>query len=162
MGSQESQVEDQRPDNGCAEPEASADGMILTWKVHLLRDNPKKMLPIIPVPILSILICYAIFHSVFYMMVVAALFIIALSDFLFPIRYEITNRDAASFALFSRSRIEWAAVKKYYIDDSGIKLSPFENRSRLESYRGVYLRFGHCRDEVTAVVRRMRDEHRES
>lgn len=160
MESQDSQVEDQRHDGVRDEQSASPDDIILTWKVHLLRDNPRRLLLVIPVFILSIMICYAMFHSIFYMIVVSALFLIALGDFLFPVRYEITNQAAASFALFSRSRIEWTSVKKYYIDDSGIKLSPFENRSRLEAYRGVYLRFGSRKDEVAVVVRRMRDEHR--
>lgn len=160
MESQDSQSEDHRQESAPDEQDASDDGMILTWKVHLLRDNPKKLLLVIPIFMLTMIICYATFHSFFYMAVAALLFIIALNDYLFPVRYEITEHAAASFAVFAKSRIEWGSVRKYYIDDTGIKLSPFENQTRLEAYRGVYLRFGSHKDEVTAAVRRMRDEHR--
>ncbi|MHB1456835.1 MAG: hypothetical protein ACYC0V_07965, partial [Armatimonadota bacterium] len=151
MESQDSQAEDQHQDSVSDDQSASTYDVILTWRVHLLRNNPKKLLPVIPVLILSLMICYSMFHSIFYLIVVTMLFIIALADFLFPVRYEITGKSAASLALFSRSRIEWDSVKKYYLDDSGIKLSPFENHTRLEAYRGVYLRFGNNKDEVTAT-----------
>jgi hypothetical protein len=160
MESQGSQSEDHRQENVPDEQSASSDDIILTWKVHLLRDNPKKLLLVIPIFMLSLILCYATFHSFFYVAVAALLFVIALNDYLFPVSYEITEHTAASFAVFARSRIGWGSVKKYYIDDAGIKLSPFENHTRLEAYRGVYLRFGNHKDEVTAAVRRMRDEHR--
>lgn len=134
----------------CAEP-------VLTWKVHLLRENPSKVFLIAPVLLASLLICYAVSHSLLYMAVIAFLFVSALGDYLFTVRYEIHDWGASARTLFSKTLIEWDRVKKYYLDDRGIKLSPLGHQSRLEAYRGVYLRFGDNKEEVIQVVRTMRD-----
>ena len=130
---------------------------VLVWKVHLLREDPGKVLLIAPFVLGSLLVCYVIFHSLLLPAVVVFLFGSALAEYLFPIHNEITGRGASSRTLFSRTFIEWNRVKKYYLDDHGIKLSPLRRPSRLEVYRGVYLRFGNRRDEVIEAVRRMRD-----
>lgn len=129
----------------------------LVWKVHLLREDPAKTLLIAPVVLGSLLACYLIFHNLLPLVVVTFLFMSALAEYLFPIRYELDEKGAASRTLLGRTFIEWDRVKKYYLDDRGIKLSTLEKQGRLEAYRGIYLRFGKNRDEVTEAVRRMRD-----
>jgi len=135
---------------GSAEP-------ILAWKVHLLRENPSRLLLIVPVVLVGLLVSYAIFHSPIFPAVALLLFTGALADYLFPVRYELTDRGASCRTLAGRTFMEWPRVKKYYLDDRGIKLSPLETVGRLEAYRGVYLRFGGNRGEVIETVRRMRD-----
>lgn len=157
MGRPDAPVDGMWPDGVQDADNPPCDGPILTWRVHLLRSDPAKLMIVAPILIGSLAICYATFHSMFYAAVVIVLFAIALSDYILPVRYEITEKGASARTAFSQSRVEWDAVKKYYVDKSGIKLSPFENHTRLEAYRGVYLRFGNYRDEVTAAVRRMRD-----
>ena len=129
----------------------------LVWKVHLLREHPAKTLLIAPVVLGSLLACYFIFHNLLPMVVVAFLFMSALAEFLFPIRYELDEKGASSRTLLGRTFIEWDRVKKYYLDDRGIKLSTLEKQGRLEAYRGIYLRFGKNREKVTEAVRRLRD-----
>ena len=130
---------------------------ILTWKVHLIRENPVKVLLIAPVLLISLLVCYVFTHSPIFMAVTLALLASSLADFLFPVRYEINERGASSKTLLGRTFMEWDRVKKYYLDDHGIKLSTLPRPGRLEAYRGLYLRFGGNQDEVIGVVRRMRD-----
>ena len=129
----------------------------LVWKVHLLREEPAKALLIAPIVLGSLLACSLIFHSLLFPAVVLFLFASSLADYLFPVRYEISEQGASCRTLTGRSFIEWDRVKKYYLDDGGIKLSPLERPGRLEAYRGVYLRFGRNREEVAEAVRRMRD-----
>ncbi len=130
---------------------------ILTWSVHLMREKPAKVLLLVPFVVLSLVICYSTFHSLLFLAVVLFLFSSSLADFFFPVRYEISDIGASSRTLFSRTFIAWDRVARYYLDDAGIKLSPLANQGRLEAYRGVYLRFGGRKDEVIAVVRRMKD-----
>lgn len=130
---------------------------VLAWKVHLVREEPAKLFLVGPVVLAGLLVSYLIFQSLLF--TAAALFLVvsSLAEFLFPIRYEIDRRGVSSRTLLSRTFIEWDRVKKYYLDDCGIKLSPLVRPGRLEAYRGVYLRFGSRRDEVIEAVRRMRD-----
>lgn len=130
---------------------------VLTWRVHLLNEEPKRALLIAPAVVLGLLATYAFFHSVLSMALVLLLLLASLADYLFPVRYEITSEGASCRTLFSRTFIEWRRVKKYYVDAHGIKLSPLARQGRLEAYRGVYLRFGDRKDAVIEVVRRMRD-----
>ncbi|HET6452986.1 MAG TPA: hypothetical protein VFI02_01155 [Armatimonadota bacterium] len=130
---------------------------ILAWKVHLVRENPAKVLLIAPVLVISLLVCYIFTHSLVFMAVTFALLASSLADYLFPVRYEINERGASSRTLLRRTFVEWDRVRKYYLDDHGIKLSTLPRPGRLEAYRGLYLRFGGNRDEVIEAVRRMRD-----
>lgn len=130
---------------------------ILAWKVHLLRQEPRRVLLIAPVVLASLVVSYILFHSLLFPAVALLLFASALSEYLFPIRFEVTREGASSRTLLGRTTIGWDRVKKYYLDDRGIKLSSLGVTGRLEAYRGVYLRFGGNRDEVIEAVRRMRD-----
>ena len=130
---------------------------ILAWKVHLVREHPWRLLLIVPVVFVGLLISCLITRSFLFPAIGLVIFVGALSDYLFPISYEILESGAASRSLGARTFIEWSRVKKYYLDDRGIKLSPLDRPGRLEAYRGVYLRFGGNRDAVIEAVRRMRD-----
>lgn len=130
---------------------------VLAWKVHLLREEPAKVLLVVPAVVLSLLISYAISRSLLLPAVTLFLLTSAFSEYLFPIRYEIGPQGASAKSLFSRNQIAWDRVKKCYLDDDGVKLSPLARPSRLEAYRGVYLRFGDRRDEVIQAVRMMKD-----
>jgi hypothetical protein len=130
---------------------------ILAWKVHLLREDPKKVLLIAPVVLASLVVSYFLFHSLLLPAVALLIFASALSEYIFPVRYEITSAGATARTMVGRTAVGWDRVKKYYVDDRGIKLSTLPSSGRLEAYRGVYLRFGGSRDEVIEAVRRMRD-----
>lgn len=130
---------------------------ILAWKVHLLREQPGKFLPIVPVAFLTLALSRILFGNLTIGFVALALIAASLTDYLFPVRYELDSAGASATTLISRTRIEWGRVRKYYVDDWGIKLSPLSRQTRLEAYRGVYLRFGRRRDEVIEAVKELRD-----
>ena len=130
---------------------------ILAWKVHLLREQPGKLLPIIPVAVLTLFLSRVFFGNLTVGLVALGLVAASLADYLFPIRYELDSVGASARTLTSLTRIEWGRVRKCYLDDRGIKLSPLSRQTRLEAYRGVYLRFGRQRDEIIRAVKELRD-----
>jgi hypothetical protein len=130
---------------------------ILTWKVHLLREQPVKLLLVIPAAALSLVASYVLFRTFTFGLIALFLILASLAEYLFPIRFEIDSQGASARTLTARTRIEWSRVKKYYLDDRGIKLSPLSRQTRLEAYRGVYLMFGNRRDEVIEAVKEIRD-----
>jgi hypothetical protein len=69
-------------------------------------------------------------------------------------RYTMTDEEIVIQHLFFTARKSWSAFRSYYVDRRGVLLSPFSRPSRLENYRGLYLRFGPNRDEVLQFVRR--------
>jgi len=130
---------------------------ILTWKVHLLREQPLKLLLVIPVAGLSLVASQILLGTLTFGVIALFLIAASLAEYLFPIRFEIDSQGASARTLTARTRIEWSRVKKYYLDDRGIKLSPLARQTRLEAYRGVYLMFGDRRDEVIEAVKEIRD-----
>jgi hypothetical protein len=61
--------------------------------------------------------------------------------------------------IFKTSEIKWTSVKRCYLDDFGVKLSPLDRKSRLEAFRGVYLRFGDNQNQVIETVKSLKERH---
>ena len=63
-------------------------------------------------------------------------------------RYRLDEKGVTVFKTFYRTEKRWSQFRSYYPDRSGVLLSPFSEPSRLENFRGLYLRFSGNRDEV--------------
>jgi hypothetical protein len=50
-------------------------------------------------------------------------------------------------------RFTWDQFRSYYPDRNGVLLSPFVRPSRLENFRGFYLRFDGQSEDVLRVVK---------
>ncbi len=129
----------------------SAD-IVLSWSVHLARTNPVKFVFVLAVILISSTISRIVIGGIA-PLAVAITLIASLADFLFPVQYEITLDGAQCRMIHKRSEIRWEKVNNCYIDDVGIKLSPLPENSRLEGFRGVYLRFAGNKDTVIEAVK---------
>jgi hypothetical protein len=47
---------------------------------------------------------------------------------------------------------KWTEFRSYYKDKNGVFLSPFPRPTRLENYRGLYIRFSENEEEVMDFV----------
>ncbi len=72
-------------------------------------------------------------------------------DFLLPTSYRLSEEGVSSRILWYRRHKPWSSCRSYWVDAHGVLLSPFPERSRLESHRGLYLRFAGA--DRQAVVR---------
>lgn len=90
---------------------------------------------------------------------IGAALVASLSDFLFPVRYIVSGDRVCCRMLLKSAEIRWADVKRCYLDDQGVKLSPLDRVSRLEAFRGVYLRFAGNEREVVETVKSLRPNH---
>lgn len=132
----------------------------LEWRVHPARRDPWRALLLVGIIAASALLGAVSFGSWLLAGATAFLLTGATAEFLLPTRYRITPEGAEQRNLFAPRRIRWAEVKRAYLTEDGIKLSPLGRPSRLESTRGVFLRFADNRSEVIAAVRFCRDEWR--
>jgi len=138
------------------------DGVLLEWRVHLLRRaQPRRTVRVVLIiAIVGVLALMTFGHPLYALIVLAAL-IGALSDFFFPMRFRLTETEAVSSTLLSARKLPWERVRQVYEQADGVKLSPLPRPSRLEAYRGIYLWFGENREEVLAVVHKMSRQARE-
>ena len=132
------------------------DDVVLTWVVHLAREYPAKLFYSLGAIILASTAGYYVL-SVFGAIATALVMFASAADFLLPVRYIITNDSVKCRMFLKRTEIHWKDVKRCYIDDHGIKLSTLSRRSRLEAFRGVYLRFADNQEQVIEIVQSLRN-----
>ncbi len=77
----------------------------------------------------------------------------SLSRYFVPTRYKFDKQGVETSHLGSRRRLSWDEVRRVRIVEDGVFLSPFKTPSRLDAFRGTFLRFRQNRNEVVQLVR---------
>ena len=125
-----------------------------TWVVHPLRDNWKRSVLLALFLTLFFLGVYWSFQSGFVTLLSALFLIGSLHRYFLPFRYECYEDRLVVTSLFYRTTRPWSDFHSFYVERNGVLLSPFAKPSRLENFRGVYVRFGGNRAEVIDFVKR--------
>ncbi len=119
----------------------------LTWQVHLRKRQPSH-LPILGLGIAFGALCtWAIFRQPLPVLVVVVLLFGSVSEYLFPITYQLDATGVMGHYGGSRSALKWKEVRRVIPLRGGVLLSPLPVASRLDAFRGVHIRFAK-RDEV--------------
>lgn len=125
----------------------------LTWKVHPLRENwMQSTLLLLFLLLLFVGICW-LFQSVSVALLSSVFVTSSLYRYFVPFRYELYEHQLCVAAPFYRLTKPWTAFRSFYVDKNGILLSPFVKPSRLESFRGVYVRFGANQSQVVHFIK---------
>ncbi len=77
----------------------------------------------------------------------------SLSPFFLPTHYQLDEKKVKVKFFFNTKEKEWIAFRSFYADKNGVLLSPFERPSRLENFRGLYVRFNQNKEEVIDFVK---------
>jgi hypothetical protein len=131
----------------------------LTWISHPARERPFTAILVTVFIILVMTIVYFFMdHSLFMMIIAGMIFTISLSAFYFPTTYSVDEKKVSIKYRFSIKERNLSAFRQYYPETRGILLSPFLSPSRLENFRGFYLRYGKDnKAEVDAMVKKLID-----
>lgn len=130
----------------------------MEWQVHLSRKNPEKLAAVGLAAALAGLGGWLLLKSPFFG-ILGVLFILgSTTDFWLPVRYRLDENGASLKCGVSQTVIEWGQVRQVVESDQGVKLSPLTGNSRLEAFRGIFLRFADNRDEVLAKIRSHTEE----
>jgi len=138
--------EDLQPQNANA-PE-------MKWTVHLIKRN---WIVSTAVVLFLIILCSAIylsFNSATFLLLSVAILVISLSPFFLPTTYTFQDDCIIVKSLFRKSSRQWDSFKSYYPDRNGVLLSPFSSPTRLENFRGIYIRFENNRSEVVEFIQK--------
>lgn len=135
--------------------------VLAEWRVHLAAENPRKSAALAAVCVGALALIHFAFGQRPWLTGLATLILLgSLADWLLPVKYRLTTRGASYSNLVLRKRMAWEEIRRVYVADSALKLSPFSRRTRLEAFRGLVLRFGGNRDEVVRIVKE-RATHRQ-
>jgi hypothetical protein len=94
----------------------------------------------------------ALFYGPFFGLLGLLMLAGSLGTYFLPTDYVLTATGVESRFIGVTRRFRWGQFRSFYRDRHGVLLSPFPRPSRLENFRGLYVRFDGCADAVMAVV----------
>ena len=126
----------------------------LSWTVHPLVENRRKSVLLGLFLVLLLLIIYLGFQLV-YVVVLSAIFLIgSLYKYFLPFHHQFeADKFIITGCCFYKLERSWDTFHSFYVDANGVLLSPFAHPTRLENFRGVYVRFGkHSPEEIVNFI----------
>jgi len=125
----------------------------LSWRsVPLLEYPGRSVLALAAVGATAAAI-YFLWQSPLLAVVGALVLLASLHGHFLPRRYELDDEGVTVLVMGWNKRRPWDHFHSYYADRFGVMLTTFSYPSRLDSFRGVNLRFGRAnRDDVITFV----------
>lgn len=125
---------------------------IMKWRSHPFRRGGWRRSLVIAILIL-IPGGLGLLYGPFYAFLALAILAASLGAYFFPTDYAFFEGGLQTRFLGGVRRYRWGQFRSFYIDQNGVLLSPFARRSRLENFRGIFLRFDDNQGEVLTIVR---------
>jgi hypothetical protein len=111
------------------------------------------MVGVIAAAFFALLVGWVVFRSPALGFAGFAIILGSTAEFWLGTTFAIDAKGARSRTGFSLTEIEWENVKRVIPENGGIRLSPLERAGTLDTFRGVFLRFGvDNRDEIEEAV----------
>jgi len=121
------------------------------WASHPARESRRKTLFLVGF-LLFVWIYTYFWAGGFWTFLAVVLLGGSVSPYFAVTRYRLDAEGVRVLKTFYRIEKRWSQFRSYYPDKNGVLLSPFSEPSRLENFRGVYLRFRDNREEVLAYI----------
>jgi hypothetical protein len=103
--------------------------------------------------IICVILVWLISFSPFLVGLAIVILFGSLTGFYFPTRYYFYDDHVLIKTTIQALRKDWSLFRSYYPDRNGVLLSPFSHPTRLENFRGTYVKFERNRDRVMEIVR---------
>jgi len=145
---------DQSPQN----PEATTsvpvtEPLLLSWSTHPAKGRPLVTTLVILFLIVLAVLVYLLTYSAIFTVIAILILYGSLTQYFTKTTYEFTDTKVRVKYVVNKIEKEWAQYRSYYVDKNGVLLSPFPSPSRLENFRGLFIRFAGNKDQVMEVVR---------
>ena len=123
------------------------------WSSHPVTESRKKTTFLILFLIALFVGIYMLLGVIWF--VISFVFIISsLVQYFMKTYYTLSENSIEIHTFLTHLKKEWTYYRSFYEDKNGIFLSPFKKHSRLENFRGIYLRFGSGnRDKIRSIVK---------
>lgn len=136
------------------EPEA------LKWNVRPYQDAPQRRFVIFGIALLGGLGGWFLLREPLLGLLGFGMILASTMEYWLGSSYRLDEKGASSRTGFSITAIEWPQIRRVIVEEHGLKLSPLESPSRLDAFRGVFLKFDTSnRVQVIDSVRRFGGEY---
>jgi len=129
------------------------DEAVLRWSIHPMKRSTKISILVITFLLAVWFLVYVTTFSLLLTMLSVVIMLGSLSPFFLPTHYQLDEKKVKVKFFFNTKEKEWIAFRSFYADKNGVLLSPFERPSRLENFRGLYVRFNQNKEEVIDFVK---------
>ncbi|MXY27681.1 hypothetical protein F4Y59_05915, partial [Candidatus Poribacteria bacterium] len=114
----------------------------LSWTVHPIVENWRKSVLLGLFLALLLFGIYLGFQSIYVALISGIVLIGSLYKYFLPFHHRCeADRLIITSCCYKLER-SWETFRSFYVDANGVLLSPFAPPTRLENFRGVYVRFG--------------------
>ena len=125
----------------------------LSWTVHPLVENRWKSVLLGLFLVLLFFGIYWGFQSISVALLSAIFLLGSLYKYFLPFHHQCEADKLIITSCCYRLERSWKTFRSFYVDANGVLLSPFACPTRLENFRGVYVRFGrHTPEEVIDFI----------
>lgn len=124
----------------------------LAWTTFPFTRSWKVSAAVIAFLLVVFFFVYQWIHSIIFLTICMVLVIGSLAGFFFPTEFQLTETGLVVRSLFGTQERLWTSFRSFYPDRNGVLLSPFPRPSRLENFRGIYVRFDNNREQVLEFV----------
>jgi hypothetical protein len=129
------------------------EGRTLEWVCHPARRNRTVTILVSVLIAALVVIVYFLTYSVWFCVLAFLILFGSLSSFYFPTHYRLTENEIIVKTRMQTLHKKWSQYRTFYPDKNGVLLSPFTRPTRLENFRGIYMKFWYNKDEVVAFVK---------
>ena len=130
-----------------------SDEVVIRWATHPVKRNTKISILVILFLLVVWFLVYLTTFSPLLTILSVVIMLGSLSPFFLPTYYELDDEKIKVKFFFNTKEKEWNMFRSFYVDKNGVLLSPFERPSRLENFRGLYIRFNQNENEVVDFVK---------
>ncbi len=148
-----SESTEKNPAAGIELAPAQHENILLRWESQPAKTRPRTAIAVALFLLLLVVIVYLLTYSPLFTVAGALILWGSLSQFFLKTTFEFGDKTIRVKYLINKVEKDWSQYRTYYEDKNGVLLSPFVRTSRLENFRGIYIRFAGNRDEVMRIVK---------
>ncbi|MFC1587171.1 hypothetical protein ACFL54_02575 [Planctomycetota bacterium] len=124
----------------------------IEWVSFPVLDEKRIKTLVLLAVIFAVSAAAAFFFSFGYGLISVLLLAVSLGRYFFPTRYRVDDSGVkTTFLGFTQLR-EWGIYARHVVHKDGIFLSPFQENSRLDSFRGLFVRFSPELDKEKVLI----------
>jgi hypothetical protein len=123
----------------------------MKWSIHPARNHRVKTV-LTGGFIAGFLVFVTVYYGTVFGILGLLILFFSLHSYYFPTHYEVTNDAIITKNIFLTQRRDLSEFKKLYRGKNGVLLSPFNRKTFLNHFRGIFLLLPEQRDEIIAFL----------
>lgn len=126
----------------------------MKWSVYPAKYNSTKTI-ISLIFVFCFITFVSTFYGIFWGLLGFIILFLSLHSYFFPTHYEVNDKEVIIKTIFATQRRQLNEFKRLYYGKNGILLSPFQHKTFLNQFRGVFLLLPTERDDIVGYLENM-------